>query len=138
MGNDVMLRRRQLMAMRGKSELYPVGTDVVGLYYGRDETGYFIGEYYVTINEQGEFISGTYYGNSAFIEIEPSYRFVKSGYYMYRITFYDSDHRFIKQVPFYDSQEQEITDIPQGARYMRFVANGSRPSNWKITVTRIA
>lgn len=126
---------------RKSNELYPVGTDIVTKYIGRNAYGSFVGEHDVTINAQGEFVSGTQYGSPVYLPISPSYRFEKNGYRMYNLTFYDKDFVFISQNnsnKYNNLTTNEITDIPSNAAYIRFMTHGTAVPNRRITITRIA
>ena len=136
---DVMLRRRRLMGMQEKKELYPIGTDVITKYYGRDSNGFFIGEKNVAINSDGEWATGDYYGNSTFIPINPKYRYQKSSNRMYRVTFYNAKYEPVSIPTDYNNLTvMEIGNIPSDARYMRFVSHNTANANWRLTLTRIA
>lgn len=126
---------------RKSNELYPVGTDIVTKYIGRNAYGFFVGEHDVTINAQGDFVSGTLYGSPAYLPISPSYRYEKNKYRIFKLTFYDEDCGFISQVntnKYNNVTQMEITDIPSNAAYIRFVTHNTADTNWRIAITRIA
>jgi len=138
---DMMEIRRRMLIGQKSNELYPVGTDIVTKYIGRNANGSFIGEKNVGLNAQGEFVSGDNYGSPVYLPISPSYRYEKSGNRLYYLTFYDNDYGFISQnrSNYYNNlTETEITDIPSNAAYIRFVTHGSAFNNWRIAITRIA
>lgn len=134
--------RHRLMMGQKSNELYPIGTDIITKYIGRNADDSFVGEKNVDINNRGEFVSGTqYYGSPVYLPISPSYRYEKSGYRLYKLTFYDKDYGFISQNTsnYYNNlTKMEITDIPSNAAYIRFVTHGTAENNWKIIITRIA
>ena len=119
------------------NELYPVGTDIVTKYIGRNAYGSFIGEQNVDINSRGEFVSGTFYGSPVYLPINPSYRYEKNGYRIYHLTFYDRDYGFISQTNYNTTAQMEITNIPSNAAYIRFVTHKTANVNWRIAITRI-
>ena len=126
---------------RKSNELYPIGTDIVTKYIGRNAYGSFIGEQKVGINSQGEFVSGNYYGSPVYLPINPSYRYEKNKYRIYEIAFYDEDCGFISLAlsnKYNNLTQMEITDIPSNAAYIRFVTHGTAYVNWRIAITRIA
>lgn len=126
------------------NELYPVGTDIITKYIGRNDNGSFIGEKNVDINSQGEFVrvvSVSCYGSPVYLPISPNYRYEKNGYRMYNLTFYDKDYGFISQNnsnQYNNTTQMEITNIPSNAAYIRFVTHGTASNNWRIAITRIA
>ena len=133
--------RRKMLIGQKSNELYPIGTDIVTKYIGRNVYGEFIGEKNVDINSQGEFVSGTFYGSSVYLPINPSYRYVKSGFRINHLTFYDKDYRFISRNSsnqYNNTTQMEIINIPSNAAYIRFVTHGTANANWKIAITRTA
>ena len=139
---ELMQRRRELMAMQNVvEELYPIGTDIITMYYGRDSDGHFVGESNVTIDADGQWVSGNNYGNKTYIPIDPTYRYQKSANRMYYVTFYDDDYRCVlsnRHGTYNNLNVQEIENIPSDARYMRFVSHLTASTNWSIKITRIA
>lgn len=138
---DLMEIRRRMLIGQKSNELYPVGTDIVTKYIGRNAYGSFIGENNVSINSQGEFVSGAYYGSPVYLPINPSYRYKKNQYRIYEIAFYDEDFKFISPTwsnKYNNLTQMEITDIPSNAAYIRFVTHNTADTNWRIAITRIA
>ena len=138
---DLMMRRNALLACGKEEELYPIGTDIITKYIGRDENGAFIGEQNVDINSQGEFVSGSSYGSPVYLPINSSYRYEKDLYRVYRLTFYDKNYGFISQNTsnkYNNLNRVEITDIPSNAAYIRFVTHSTAVTNWRIVIRRIA
>lgn len=135
---DLMTRRREMM----EGEMYPVGTDIVTKYIGRNSRGWFIGESAVTIDSSGEFVSGGgYYGSPIYLPINAKYEYEKNASgRVYNLTYYDSNYRFIRRNSSYQYNNLErtkITDIPPNACYIRFVTSSSN-NNWNVGIIRIA
>ena len=139
---DLMRRRRELLAMQSAvKELYPIGTDIITMYYGRNSDGTFVGESNVNIDTDGQWVSGNLYGNKTYIPIDPTYRYQKDNHRMYLVTFYDDDYRCVLSIrggKYNNLDVQEIENIPSDARYMRFVSHPTADTNWSIKITRIA
>lgn len=145
---DLMqMRRNLLMQMQAQpTELYPVGTDIIGMYVGRDpQTGYGLFETGYTLDTDGEYVSGNTAKpiNSAYIPIDPTYTYYKNAKRMYVICFYDSSKQLLLRVSagintYNNLQEKEITDIPQNAAYLRICAYATSGSNWQLAITRTA
>ena len=126
----------------GGNELYPVGTDLVTKYIGRNLSsgfGLFVPGNFNT--KTGEIIEGsTEWGISpVYIPINPDYTYYKtSAGRFYRACLYDADYNFIGL-----SREQnnlnfkEISPFPSNARYMR-IRTLNNNSNWDIAIYRIA
>ena len=124
------------------SELYPVGTDLVTKYIGRNlSNGYglfVLGNFSETT---GEIIEGSEaYGiSTVYIPINPDYTYYKTrtGRF-YKACLYDADYNFIGM-----SREQnnlsfkEISPFPSNARYMR-IRTHSLNNNWDIAILRTA
>ena len=51
---DLMHRRRELIAMQKEEELYPIGTDILEMYIGRDSSGKVLTTEGYGINSSGE------------------------------------------------------------------------------------
>ena len=134
------------MMQQQETELYPVGTDVIGMYVGRDSsTGYGLFESGYDLNSSGEYVSGSFAkpANDAYIPIDPEYTYTKNGCRLYIIAFYDFQKQFISRITpspqlYNNLTVKDITDIPQNAKYLRFTAYSTAGSNWKLAITRTA
>ena len=126
----------------GGGELYPVGTDLVTKYIGRNLSNgqglFVLGNFSDTT---GEIIEGSEaYGiSTVYIPINPDYTYYKTGIgRFYKACLYDADYNFIGM-----SKEQnnlkfsEISPFPSNARYMRIKTNALN-NNWEIAIYRIA
>lgn len=124
------------------NELYPVYTDIVAKYLGRNWSngnGLFVhgtvtstGEMTQTDNEEHSGLCMVY------IPIDPSYTYVKSdqgrinpGFY------YDENKNFISKIVYNNLNWVTFTNIPANAKYFRF-ATHQLTNNWDIAIYRIA
>lgn len=124
----------------GGGELYPVGTDLVTKYIGRDLSNgnglFILGDFDTT----GEIIEdSTAYGISpVFIPINPNYTYYKTGGRFYRSCLYDADYNYIgRTIEQNNLNFREISPFPSNARYMRIITL-SNTNNWVIAIYRIA
>ena len=126
----------------GGNELYPVGTDLVTKYIGRNLSGgnglFVLGNYDWSTGEIIE--DSEEFGISpVYIPIDPNYTYYKTGGgRFYRASLYDADYNYIGL-----SREQnnlsfkEISPFPSNARYMR-IRTLNNNNNWGISIYRIA
>lgn len=136
-----MQRRRELMAMQNNSELYPIGTDVITKYIGRDSAGY---AYFVSgkqLNSNGEYVDGS--GNNAaaspvFIPVKDSYGFHKSAHRLYTLAQYDINYSFLGSAAYGTLEERDIAPLLPGTAYIRLASHKDARSNWLITLVRNA
>lgn len=126
----------------GGDELYPVGTDLVTAYVGRNLSNgqglFVLGDFSETT---GEIIEGSKERgiSPVYIPINPDYTYYKNGAgRFYRACLYDADYNFIGL-----SREQnnlnfrEISPFKSNARYMR-IRTHPVDNNWGIAIYRIA
>lgn len=145
-----MTRRRALMAQKIEDEeLYPVGTDLVAMYIGRDVNGLGLFNHEHTIsnvsNTIGEYVEGPYNAASPiYLPIDPKYRYQKNKGYnsyqggrMYYFTWYDANHNFISQFSENNFDNVDLPAPPSNARYARF-ATHDNDNNWGIAIIRIS
>lgn len=123
-----------------KPELYPVGTDLVSKYLGRNwsnGTGLFVhgttksstGVMTQTDNESDVGLCMVY------IPIDPSYTYVKSDQGgIYEGFYYDENKNFISRFA-YNSLSWITLNPPQNAKYLRF-ATHYLTNNWDIAIYR--
>lgn len=112
-GSMLMLTRRSMMEI--PSDLYPVGTDICDFYrFKETATQSYIGEH------DGEIYKGSYWASENYAKIDPTYRYAKKYYRLYRIAYYDVDKKFISSVSFSNLIDgAELTGIPEEARFVR-------------------
>jgi len=135
----MMLVRRQMMEYL---ELYPIGTDIIEKYVGRDSVGCALISAMHTISETtGEYEEThlTHAATEVFMRVHPDYRYQKSADgRLYRIAYYDINYNYIGSSPSYNNLK--VTDLqapPPNAAYARYVTHSAR-SNWNLKIIRIA
>lgn len=133
-----MLRRREMLESMG-GELYPVGTDIIGKYIGRNARGLANFVPYTIINlETGAYEEGDLGASPVYMPINPDYTYQKgSKGRIYRLAYYAADYTYISSIIHSSLDKWVITDIPANARYCR-VCTHRVDSNWGLTITRIA
>ena len=129
----------------GSSELYPVSTDIVSMYLGRNwanGNGNFVRG---TVNTKtGEFTQTDVSTDNGlcmvYIPIDPSYTYVKNDAgRIYAPCVYDENYNFIKQLTqnLNNLSWSIFQQFPENARYFRF-ATHANTNNWDICIFRIA
>ena len=129
------IRRRLLM---GDADLYPIGTDIVKKYIGKNENGqaYLTEGYW--INGKGEYEARNGYGASAvYMRINPNYRYRKGNRRLAPIAYYDSDFNWIRNDMINNTTIEDMPAPPSNAAYARFCTLQS-PTLWNVVITRIA
>lgn len=124
------------------TELYPVCTDIVGRYLGRNWSngeGFFV---HGTVTSTGEMTQTDVDSDKGlcmvYIPIDPSYTYVKSGAgRMYDGFYYDENKNFIKRIVHNTMTWATLDPVPQNARYFRF-ATHNLTNNWGIAIYRSA
>lgn len=113
-------------------ELYPVGTDVVSEYIGRDWSNGSVPMVRGNVDhETGEYEeneSGSFSISLNYIPVSPGYQFAKSGSagFLYRVLFYDGDKNFLSGMRFTPNWNIWFTfTIPAEARYMRIATHSA-------------
>ena len=127
----------------GGDELYPVGTDLVTAYLGRNTDG--MGKFTLgTLNTStGEMTPNDDNPSNglcmAYLPIDPSYSYAKYSGRVYHTFFYDENKSYISGSDFIANNLnwQTIKPIPQNAKYMRFATHAAN-SNWWICIIRAA
>lgn len=124
----LVARRRVLMQQ--EPELYPVGTDVIALYAQNwvDDSSW--------ANTGGtSSISGAARCTN-YIPIDPRYTYRKNNYRLYNYCcWYDADKHFIRSFALNNTTAQDITNIPQNARYMRVSTYKANKAQLKVIRT---
>ena len=126
-------------------ELYPVGTDIVSMYLGRNLSngdGFFV---HGTINyTTGEFTQTDVETDSGicltYIPINPSYTYYKtSSGRFYRPCYYDENYEYIGRGTEHNnlSFQQIMDEMPENTKYMRFCTHPNT-NNWDIAIYRMA
>ena len=125
------------------TELYPLWTDIVGLYAGRDTTN---GDApYVTnhtiSNITGEVIESD--ANSAlyeYLQVSDSYTYCKNKFRLYGIWCYDADKNYIGRAQgdggYNNSLWKILPQLPQGTHYIRIVTH-QLSNNYGLAIYRI-
>ena len=135
----MMQVRRRLMLSQGQStDLYPIGTDVITKYIGRDENGlaYFVSG--KMLNNSGEYVDGD--NNAAspvYIPVDENYRFAKNAKRILIICFYDSNYGFISRLGLYNNlTAMDLQAFPVNTAYFRVGSHSTATSNWQLAITR--
>lgn len=134
-----MMNVRRAMLMR-ENELYPVGTDVITKYIGRDSNGkgLFVGHMEINV-KNGQYVEATTdrAASPVFIPIRSGYVMQKSSDgRLNACAYYDADYNFIAGFSYNNLNVIDFT-IPDGAAYMRITTHLNR-NNWGVKITRIA
>lgn len=126
-----------------KPELYPVGTDLVSKFLGRNWSngdGLFV--HGTSVPETGEMTQTDNTEDAGlcmvYIPIDSSYTYVKSA--AGRITagyYYDENKNFISRFNYDNLNWVTFTNIPSNAKYMRFSTH-PLTDNWDIAIYRIS
>ena len=126
----------------GSSDLYPIGTDLVGAYLGRNWTngqGFFVHGTFTSTGEMTQTDVDADFGLCmVYLPIDPSYTYVKSdggringGFY------YDENYNFIKSFQSNNLAWTTLDPAPQNAKYLRF-ATLYLTNNWDVAIYRSA
>ena len=127
----------------GGSELYPVGTDLITAYLGRNANGsgnYTLGTLNTSTGEMSPNADNPSHGLCmTYLPIDPSYSYAKYSGRVYHTFFYDENKSYISGSDFIANNLSwsTINPIPQNAKYMRF-ATHTADSNWWMTIIRTA
>lgn len=127
------------------ADLYPIGTDIITKYIGRDGDGhppwgkwgtpdYNTGE----INIAESAASSNFSLSEDYLPIDPAYTYLKGVSYLGFILYYDEHKSYLSYSRAYSNRNwQTITDIPQAARYVR-VGTHSSATYDQLAIIRIA
>lgn len=126
----------------GPSELYPVGTDIVSAYFGRNWSngqGLFVHGTYTSTGEMAQTDVDTDYGLCmVYLPIDPSYTYVKSSAgRIYDMFYYDENYNFIYRTSSNNLKWTTLNPAPQNAKYLRF-ATLNLTNNWGVAIYRSA
>ena len=129
----------------GGSELYPVGTDLVTAYVGRnlsDGQGLFIlGSYSTKTGEPVE--EDQSFGISLeYIPVDPNYEYYKTDQgRLYILLFYDENKNYISGISYPNPASNlvwaKLPSFPINTRYIR-IATHALVNNWDIAILRTA
>ena len=127
----------------GGSELYPVGTDLVTAYVGRnlsDGQGLFIPGSYST--KTGEPEEGDFGISLEYIPVDPNYEYYKTDQgRLYILLFYDENKNYISGIsypsPAMSLVWAKLPSFPINTRYIR-IATHVLVNNWDIAIYRTA
>jgi len=118
---------RRRMLMQQEPELYPVGTDVIALYAQN-----WVNDSSWTNTGGTSSISGASRCTD-FIPINPKYTYRKNGHRLYNYCcWYDKNKHFIRAFSQNNTVAQDITNIPENARYMRISTYKSSKEDLKV------
>ena len=133
-----MMQRRRMM-MQGSAELYPVGTDIIGNYIGRDKTGKALfNQGYGIDTVTGEYKEANYSSSTVFMRIDPKYQYQKNiEGRIYVLAYYDAGYNYLGYIVSNNLRAEILPAPPANAVYAR-VATHYAQSNWKLAITRIA
>lgn len=136
-----MMLRRRMMLMEPTPELYPIGTDIITEYIGRDLSGNGLFVANTIINSKtGEYrtTAGDYAASDIYMPIKPWYRFQKSSDgRLYVFAYYDANKNYISSIAYSDLQVHDLPAPPSNAAYARITTHRYQ-SNWGIKIIRIA
>lgn len=126
------------------TELYPLWTDIVGLYAGRNTTNgkaLYVTKH--TISDiTGEVIESD--GNSAlyeYLQVRDDYTYCKNAYRLYGIWCYDADKNYIGRAQgdggYNNTSWRILPQLPQGTHYIRIVTH-ELSNNYYLAIYRTA
>lgn len=115
---------------------YKVGTDLVTKYIGRQNDGKGNFTASKDLNKKGEYVTGGYGGNPAYLPVKPAYRYLKSkAGRLYSGKWYDEDLNLISEFSAGNLSDTALGTPPENAAYMRFCTLNNT-NNWKIRIIR--
>ena len=126
------------------ADLYPVGTDIITRYIGRNGEAHPLWQYGKYNRTTGEIVldeepeGGNWSTSLTYIPINPTYTYLKGVSYLGFLLFYDADYHYITyEVKYSNRNWQVIENIPDNARYIRV---GSHSSSFydQLEIIRIA
>lgn len=144
----------QILATAGKvmtedvtiaqTDLYPLWTDIVGLYAGRNTTDgkapYVVN--HVISNETGEVVENN--SSSAlyeYLRVSDNYTYCKNNYRLHGIWCYDADKNYIGRAPgdrdYNNLNWKILPQLPQGTHYIRIVTHQLN-NNYYLAIYRTA
>lgn len=125
------------------TDLYPIWTDIVGLYAGRNTTNGkapYVTNHFIS-DITGEVIESS--GNSAlyeYLQVSDNYTYCKNNYRLYGIWCYDADKNYIGRAQgdkSYNNLNWKILpQLPQGTHYIRIVTH-QLDNNYGLAIYRI-
>lgn len=122
-------------------ELYSIWTDIIGRYLGRNmNNGYGLFTPNSTIsNTTGEVIAGANAVCEAYLPVDESYTYIKSGYRIYGIWCYDENKNYLGNAGQMNNLTygQILPKFIPGTKYIR-TATHSVTNNWPLAIIRIA
>ena len=125
-----------------EGELYPVGTDIVSTYLGRNiSNGNGLFKYGTSSKTTGIFTQTDINTDNGicltYIPINPNYTYYKTEEgRIYNLCYYDENYDFISGVDYNNLSWTQIVNIPINARYIRFATHNST-NNWDIKIMRM-
>lgn len=122
-------------------ELYGVWTDIIGRYLGRNMKnglGLFTPDSTIS-NTTGEVIAGGNAVCEAYLPVDESYTYIKSGYRIYGIWCYDENKNYLGNAGQMNNLTygQILPKFIPGTKYIR-TATHSVTNNWPLAIIRIA
>ena len=143
-----MQRRGLIGSKEPEGELYPVGTDLVTKYIGRDDDGKGLFEHGTFNTGTGEIeteITGSGYGvSTVFMPVNPRYSYQKTRIAdgraagrLYFCGFYDKNYNYISYIAYNSLAVVNLPAFPNEARYIR-IATHEVSNNWTIAIVRTA
>lgn len=130
--------------MVAPTDLYPIWTDIVGLYAGRDGTtgrAPYVTNHTIS-STTGEVIESD--TNSAlyeYLQVSNSYTYCKNNYRIYGIWCYDADKNYIGRAQgdggYNNLSWKVLPQLPQGTHYIRIVTH-QLSNNYGLAIYRTA
>lgn len=122
-------------------ELYGVWTDIVGRYLGRNMSngnGLFTPDSTIS-STTGEVVAGANAVCEAYLPVDESYTYIKSGYRIYGVWCYDENKNYLGNAGVLNNLTYGLR-LPKfipGTKYIR-VATHNVTNNWLLAIIRIA
>lgn len=122
-------------------ELYGIWTDIIGRYLGRNMSngqGLFTPDSTIS-NTTGEVIAGGNAAGEAYLPVDESYTYIKSGQRIYGVWCYDENKNYLGNAGQMNNLTygQRLPTFIPGTKYIR-VATHSVTNNWGLAIIRIA
>lgn len=141
--NPWLVARRRMLMYKAP-ELYPIGTDIITMYIGRDENNRANFNLGYVITDTGEYTTGNGAASPVFMPVNPNYRYQKSRITadaiagrIIRFAYYDENYNFISAVSYNNLNVVDLPALPSNAKYAR-IQTINNLTNFTIAIFRIS
>ena len=125
------------MLSMGKKELYPIGTDILTKYIGRDSKGLLLLDNKTSFDNNGNIIAGNNATSSVYIPVNLSYKYTK-GARRISLHYYDKNYNYLGNYSnTWEPMVQTLPTFPQDTVFIRCAFLIGPNANWNVDITRI-